>query len=118
MSQARTRVAVAAITAALTISVAACGSDSSDSSSSKSASGTPAAAATSVAAPSLQGDVAFNDDKLAQLRDQLKSALQGKDLSKVDPSVVVNVTAAYWDAAKQGVANANKELGINAKFQE
>jgi ribose transport system substrate-binding protein len=108
------------MTAALTISVAACGSNSSSSSSSNgsSSSDKAAAAPTTAAAPSLQGDVAFNDDKLGQLRDQIKSALQGKDLSKVDPSVVVNVTAAYWDAAKKGVENANKELGVNAKFQE
>jgi len=115
MSQARTRVTVAAIAAALTVTVAACGSDSSsDSAATKSA---PTAAATA-AAPSLQGDVTFNDDKLAQLKSQLQTALQGKDLSKVDPAVVVNVTAAYWDAAKQGVQNANKDLGVKAKFQE
>jgi len=115
MSQARTRVTVAAIAAALTVTVAACGSDSSsDSAATKSA---PTAAATA-AAPSLQGDVTFNDDKLSQLKTQLQTALQGKDLSKVDPAVVVNVTAAYWDAAKQGVENANKDLGVKAKFQE
>jgi ribose transport system substrate-binding protein len=115
MSQARTRVTVAAIAAALTVTVAACGSDSSsDSAATKSA---PTAAATA-AAPSLQGDVTFNDDKLGQLKSQLQTALQGKDLSKVDPAVVVNVTAAYWDAAKQGVENANKDLGVKAKFQE
>ena len=115
MSQARTRVTVAAIAAALTVTVAACGSDSSSySAATKSA---PTAAATA-AAPSLQGDVTFNDDKLSQLKAQLQTALQGKDLSKVDPAVVVNVTAAYWDAAKQGVENANKDLGVKAKFQE
>jgi ribose transport system substrate-binding protein len=74
--------------------------------------------AASQPAAQLQGDISFNDANLAALRDKLKAALAGKSLAGVDPAVVVNVTAAYWDAAKQGVENANKELGINAKFQE
>ena len=65
-----------------------------------------------------EGDITFNDTNLAKLRDKLKAALKGKSLSGVDPAVVVNVTAAYWTAAQQGVKNANKDLGINAKFQE
>ncbi|HEU5008155.1 MAG TPA: substrate-binding domain-containing protein [Jatrophihabitantaceae bacterium] len=75
-------------------------------------------AAGNTQAAALQGDISFNDAKLAELRDKLKAALAGKSLSGVNPSVVVNVTAAYWDAAKKGVENANKELGLNAKFQE
>jgi len=75
-------------------------------------------AATNAAAAGLQGDITFNDDNLAALRDKLKAALQGKSLNGVDPAVVVNVTAAYWDAAKTGVENANTELGLHAKFQE
>jgi ribose transport system substrate-binding protein len=118
MSQARKRVFVAAIAAAMTVTVAACGSDDSSSSSNSSKSSSTGSAISTPAAAQLQGDIAFNDDKLTELRDKLKSALQGKDLSSVDPAVVVNVTAAYWDAAKKGVENANKELGMNAKFQE
>jgi ribose transport system substrate-binding protein len=121
MSQARKRLIAAALAAAVTVTVSACGSDS-DSSKNASTSGGDAAPAstpaTTAAAPSLQGDIAFNDDKLAELRDKLKTELQGKNLSSVDPAVVVNVTAAYWDAAKKGVENADKELSVKAKFQE
>ncbi|HET7133686.1 MAG TPA: sugar ABC transporter substrate-binding protein, partial [Gammaproteobacteria bacterium] len=116
MSLARKRLIGAALVAAMTVSVAACGSDSN--SATKSSGSSSSAASATGSTPQLQGDIAFNDDKLAELRDKLKSALQGKDLSSVDPAVVVNVTAAYWNAAKKGVANANKELGMNAKFQE
>src|SRR4051794_5981442 len=116
MSLARKRLIGAALLAAMTVPVAACGSDSN--STSKSSSTSNSATSATGSAPQLKGDIAFNDDKLAQLRDKLKGQLQGKDLSSVDPAVVVNVTAAYWDAAKKGVENANKELGIKAKFQE
>jgi len=127
MSHARTRLVAAAMVAAVTVTATACGSSSNGSGSSSSTGGSASASATSAAtssAPStssaaaLQGDIAFNDVKLGEPRDKLKSALAGKSLAGVNPSVVVNVTAAYWDAAKQGVANANKELGIDAKFQE
>ena len=66
----------------------------------------------------LQGSIAFNDDKLAELRDKIKAALAGKNLSAAKVSVVVNVTAAYWTAAQAGVAKAKQELGVNAVFQE
>src|SRR4051812_4530717 len=115
MSNMRLRVGAAVVAAATAIVATGCGSDSSSSSNSTTSavSKTPAASAAQ-----LQGDVAFNDAKLAELRDKIKAQLQGKDLTQVNPAVVVNVTAAYWDAAKQGVQNANKELGMNAKFQE
>jgi ribose transport system substrate-binding protein len=123
MSQARLRLVGAGLLAAMTVTVAACGSDSNASKTSGQSTAAPqstatAAATTAAAAPQLQGDITFNDDKLAELRDKLKAQLSGKSLSGVNPAVVVNVTAAYWDAAKQGVENANKELGIKAKFQE
>jgi ribose transport system substrate-binding protein len=70
------------------------------------------------AAASLQGSIAFNDAKLAELRDKIKQALAGKDLSAAKVSVVVNVTAAYWTAAQAGVSKAAKELGADAVFQE
>ncbi len=109
------RMGAAVVAAATAIVATGCGSDSSSTSNTTTSPVTKAAPST---AAQLQGDVAFNDDKLAELRDKIKASLQGKDLSQVNPAVVVNVTAAYWDAAKQGVANANKELGMNAKFQE
>jgi len=82
------------------------------------ASQSAAGGSSAAAGNALQGDISFNDANLAALRDKIKAALKGKSLSGVNPAVVVNVTAAYWDAAKKGVENANKELGINAKFQE
>ncbi len=66
----------------------------------------------------LQGSIAFNDDNLAALRDKIKAALAGKNLSAAKVSVVVNVTAAYWTAAQAGVSKAKQELGVNAVFQE
>jgi len=117
------------LAAALTVSMAACSTNSSGSGTSA-AGGDSAAAGGNAAATNgskveaagsttaLQGDVSFNDAKLAQLRDKLKAAMKGKSMKGVNPAVVVNVTAAYWDAAQQGVKNANKELGISAKFQE
>src|SRR5579875_2631361 len=120
-----TRSACVALAAALTVGMAACSTNSSGTSAASGGGGGNAASATGSAATavnaastSLTGDISFNDTKLAQLRDKLKAAMKGKSLQGVDPAVVVNVTAAYWDAAKQGVKNANKELGINAKFQE
>lgn len=120
-----TRSACVALAAALTLGMTACSTNSSGTSAASSGDGGNAAStagsgatAVNAASSSLTGDISFNDTKLAQLRDKLKAAMKGKSLQGVDPAVVVNVTAAYWDAAQQGVKNANKELGINAKFQE
>jgi ribose transport system substrate-binding protein len=110
--------------AAAVVALTACSTNSTGSSNTDTgAAGSPLpsvanSAAGNTQAAALQGDISFNDAKLAELRDKLKAALAGKSLSGVNPSVVVNVTAAYWDAAKKGVENANKELGLNAKFQE
>ena len=116
--------------AAVLATATACSTNSNGSSTKGSSANSGATGASSPATPSgsaggagagagaLQGDITFNDANLAALRDKLKAALAGKSLSGVNPAVVVNVTAAYWDAAKKGVENANKELGISAKFQE
>jgi ribose transport system substrate-binding protein len=102
--------ALAAVTVAA--GLAACGTNASSS----------APGNTSVAVPSavakLTGSIAFNDTRLGQLRDALKKALAGKDLSKVNVAVVVNVTAAYWDAAREGTQKAASELNVKAAFQE
>ncbi|HEX3588777.1 MAG TPA: substrate-binding domain-containing protein [Pseudonocardiaceae bacterium] len=102
--------ALAAVTAAAMLS--ACGTNASSSASSTKAAAVPSAVA------KLTGSIAFNDTKLGQLRDQLKQALAGKDLSKVNVAVVVNVTAAYWDAAREGTQKAASELKVKAAFQE
>lgn len=52
------------------------------------------AGATNAAAAQLQGSIAFNHDKLAELGDKVKQALAGKDLSTVNNATVVNVTIA------------------------
>lgn len=59
----------------------------------------------------------FNDTKLFGLRDSLYNAMKGKDLSKVNTWMVVNILATYWVAGKQGDAEAAKELGIAAHYE-
>ena len=59
----------------------------------------------------------FDDSKLFGLRDALYSAMKGKDLSKVNTWMVVNILATYWVAGKQGDAQAAKELGIKAQYE-
>ncbi|HKN99022.1 MAG TPA: substrate-binding domain-containing protein [Pseudonocardiaceae bacterium] len=102
--------ALAAATAAAML--AACGTNSS------SAGGSTGAVSQPSAVAKLTGSIAFNDTQLGKLRDQLKQALAGKDLSQANVAVVVNVTAAYWDAAREGVQKAASELNVKARFQE
>lgn len=102
--------ALAAATAAAML--AACGTNSS------SAGGSTGAVAQPSAVSKLTGSISFNDTQLGKLRDQLKQALAGKDLSKANVAVVVNVTAAYWDAAREGTQKAASELNVKARFQE
>jgi len=59
----------------------------------------------------------FDDSKLFGLRDALSKAMQGKDMSKVNTWMVVNILATYWVAGKQGDAQAAKELGIKAQYE-
>lgn len=129
LSRTSRRAGVAVTALSLAVSMAACSTNNSGSSgstgganaggaASSGGGNTASAAANGSHTAALKGDISFNDAKLAQLRDKLKAALKGKSLSGVKPAVVVNVTAAYWTAAAQGVKNANKELGLHAKFQE
>jgi len=101
------------VAAALTMS--ACGTNSSGASTG-SPGGTSAAGSSATVA--LQGSITFNDAKLAELRDKIKAALAGKNLSKVDNAIVVNVVSAYWDAAKTGAEKGAAELGVKSTFQE
>jgi len=111
------RVALRTASVALTVTLAAastaCGTNKSGNGGH---SGAPTSGSTS--APPLQGSIAFNDTKLGELRDKLKAALAGKDMSKVDNAVVVNVVSAYWGAAKTGAEKAARELGVKSTFQE
>ncbi|MEV6544619.1 substrate-binding domain-containing protein [Streptomyces sp. NPDC051665] len=105
---------VPAVLVAAAFTMSACSTNSSGASA-KSPSNSPAAGNSAVA---LKGSIAFNDAKLAELRDKIKAALAGKDLSKVDNAVVVNVVSAYWDAAKTGAEKGASELGVKSTFQE
>ncbi|MFD7902376.1 substrate-binding domain-containing protein [Kitasatospora sp. NPDC059747] len=69
------------------------------------------------AAPAIQGDITFNDDNLGRLDAALKAALQGKDLSKLDLAMVVNVAVDYWNAGKAGFTKGLADLGAKGTFQ-
>ena len=118
MTRSMWRSASVSVAVAAALTMGACSTNSTGGGSNTTSSGGTNTGASSAPAVSLTGDITFNDTKLGQLRDALKSALKGKSMAGVDPAVVVNVTAAYWTAAQQGVSNANRELGIKAKFQE
>lgn len=62
----------------------------------------------------LSGSIAFNQSKLAELDAKLKTALAGKDLSKVNIAMVVNVAADYWNAGKVGFTKGCTDLGISS----
>ncbi len=110
MTRRRVMPAIGAALIATTMAMSACSTNNSGSGDQP--------APTNSAAAGLQGSIAFNDDNLAKLRDQIKSALAGKDLSGVSNAVVVNVVSAYWDAAKTGAQKAATELGVKSTFQE
>jgi ribose transport system substrate-binding protein len=77
---------------------------------------TPAAGASSTAAAPIQlsGSLGFNQSKLGQLDDALKAALNGKDLSKVNIAMVVNVAADYWKAGQVGFLAGCKAVGLSS----
>ncbi|MER7581177.1 substrate-binding domain-containing protein [Kitasatospora sp. NPDC097691] len=79
-------------------------------------SGTPAGGSAATA-PAIQGDITFNDDSLGRLDAALKAALQGKDLSKLDLAMVVNVAVDYWNAGKAGFTKGLADLGVKGTFQ-
>ncbi|WP_235031828.1 substrate-binding domain-containing protein [Actinacidiphila yanglinensis] len=69
------------------------------------------------AAPAIKGDIAFNDANLAKLNAALKTALAGKDLSKLDEAMVVNIATDYWNAGKSGFTKGLKDLGVKGTYQ-
>jgi ribose transport system substrate-binding protein len=83
-------------------------------------SSTAAAPAASSAAPAssgavaaaLSGDVSFNQAKLTALDAAIKTALAGKDLSKVNIAMVVNVAADYWKAGQTGFLKGCSDIGL------
>lgn len=99
------RIAAIAALAAATLTLATACSKSA-------AGGTSSAPASSGAKITLKGSTTFNDANLAKLRDALKQAMAGKNLSGVNIAMVVNVAADYWDAGRIGFAKGCSELGI------
>jgi ribose transport system substrate-binding protein len=113
---AKALVAIPAV-ALLALSAACSKSPSGSSSSSAPPASAPAAsgASSSAAAPvALSGSLAFNQDKLGQLDSAIKTALKGKDLSKVNIAMVVNVAADYWKAGQVGFQKGCADLGLPA----
>ncbi|WP_333769003.1 substrate-binding domain-containing protein [Streptomyces sp. IBSBF 2435] len=79
--------------------------------------GKSSSGATTSTAVSIKGDIAFNDANLAKLDDALKAALAGKDLSKLNEAMVVNVAVDYWNAGKAGFNKGLKDLGVKGTYQ-
>lgn len=104
---------VAAVAVALIAGATACsksGAGSGSSSDTGSPTGTSAAAV-------IQGDITFNDANLAKINAALKAALAGKDLSKLDQAMVVNVAVDYWNAGKIGFKKGLSDLGVKGTYQ-
>jgi ribose transport system substrate-binding protein len=94
---------------------AACSKSPSGSSSTPPASSPASSGASSSAAAApvaLSGSLAFNQNKLGQLDAAIKTALKGKDLSKVNIAMVVNVAADYWKAGQVGFQKGCSDLGL------
>lgn len=103
------------VVALLALSAACSKSASSSSTPPATSSSSASAVATGGASPgavALNGSLAFNQTKLAQLDAALKTALAGKNLSKVDIAMVVNVAADYWKAGQVGFLKGCSDLGI------
>jgi ribose transport system substrate-binding protein len=70
------------------------------------------ASASSSGSTTVQGSVAFNNANLTTLDNSIACALKGKDLSKVNIAMVVNIAADYWKAGDTGFTAACKAIGI------
>lgn len=100
------RTGAAVIALAMALAATGCSKTGAGSSSGSAPSGTAGSAA-----PVIQGDITFNDANLAKLDAALKAALAGKDLSKLDQAMVVNVAVDYWNAGKIGFNKGLADLG-------
>jgi ribose transport system substrate-binding protein len=113
------RCGAAAVVLAVVVGAAAC-SKSGAGSGSASGGGTGSAdagSASNAPAVTIQGDITFNDANLAKLDAALKAALAGKDLSKLNEAMVVNVAVDYWNAGKIGFNKGLKDLGVKGTYQ-
>ncbi|WP_443071602.1 substrate-binding domain-containing protein [Streptomyces sp. NBC_01477] len=109
------RWSAAAIAVAMVAAIGACSKSGAGDSSSDT--GKSSGGATTSTAVSIKGDIAFNDANLAKLDDALKAALAGKDLSKLNEAMVVNVAVDYWNAGKAGFNKGLKDLGVKGTYQ-
>ena len=110
------KLAVVATALLLALGASACsktGAAGSGSTSAAAASG----GTSSAPAVTLSGDISFNDANLTKLDAAIKTALAGKDLSKLDEAMVVNVAVDYWNAGKVGFNKGLSDLGIKGTFQ-
>jgi ribose transport system substrate-binding protein len=113
MGTRKTRTTALCAAALMLATVSACSKNGSGSSSST----PPASAAAGGSSPAapvvLAGNITFNQDNLGKLDTALKSALAGKDLSKVNIAMVVNVAADYWKAGQVGFQKGCADLGLS-----
>ena len=103
-------------TAAVVVTMLAAASACSKTGAGSSASDAGGSPNTSVG-PAIQGDITFNDANLAKLDAALKSALAGKDLSKLHEAMVVNVAVDYWNAGRTGFDKGLADLGVKGIYQ-
>ncbi|WP_405577553.1 substrate-binding domain-containing protein [Streptomyces sp. NBC_01190] len=109
----RGRLGAAAMLVVLIVGASACSKSGAGSGSSSDTGGT----STATTATAIQGDIAFNDANLAKIDTALKAALAGKDLSKLDQAMVVNVAVDYWNAGKIGFKKGLADLGVKGTYQ-
>jgi ribose transport system substrate-binding protein len=108
------KLAVAATALLLALGASACSKTGAAGGGSTSAA---AGGTSSAPAVTLSGDISFNDANLTKLDAAIKTALAGKDLSKLDEAMVVNVAVDYWNAGKVGFNKGLSDLGIKGTFQ-
>jgi ribose transport system substrate-binding protein len=108
------KLAVAATALLLALGASACSKTGAAGGGSTSAA---AGGTSSAPAVTLSGDISFNDANLTTLDAAIKTALAGKDLSKLDEAMVVNVAVDYWNAGKVGFNKGLSDLGIKGTFQ-
>jgi len=103
----------AAVVVALVVGASACSKNGAGDDSSSDTGN----AAKTTSAVAIKGDIAFNDANLAKIDAALKTALAGKDLSKLHEAMVVNVAVDYWNAGKIGFNKGLSDLGVKGTYQ-
>lgn len=111
------KLAVVATALLLALGASACSKTGAAGSGSTSAAAAAGGGTSSAPAVTLSGDISFNDANLTKLDAAIKTALAGKDLSKLDEAMVVNVAVDYWNAGKVGFNKGLSDLGIKGTFQ-